>query len=186
MNKKVFGIIIGAILATTLTGCFEKEPDPKVIELEAKLERMEAEERAREAELAAERAAELEAERAAKEAELAEAEAKDKERLQKELEDLKAKVNKAPAPVVNKFGPGNGNNLRGYSEGYLRIHTRSANGKLTLRDEPAQNGNKLLEIPNGTDEIYYFETTKIGEYVWYKVDYYGNVGYLRGDYVHRY
>jgi len=200
MNKRLGILIAASLLLVGLTGCFNDEPDPEVVALEAKLEAMEneraqdaADKAKAEAEAEAEKLDKLEAEKEAKERELEDAAAEDKARLEKELAALKVQVNKpvekapaAQAPAASKFGPGNGNNLEGFPDGYLRIHTRSADGKLTLRGTASQNGARLTEISNGTDSIYYFDRVKIGEYVWYEVDYAGMIGYLRGDYVHRY
>lgn len=118
-------------------------------------------------------------------------------RLEAELAAAKAKVgtttntvvnNPAPAPVIvapatPKFGPGNGNHMNGSVEGYLNIHTNSANGKLTLRVNPDQNAQGLVEIPNGTSGLYYYNKVQVGEYVWYYTTYGSYSGYLRGDYV---
>ena len=176
MNRKLLSLVLLAVILLPLTACNNKE-DPRVAELEAKLERIEEQERAKKEE--ANKAA-LEAEKEATEAE--------KARLEAELEAAKAEAEKAKqeANARPKFGPGNGNNLQGYNEGWLRIHTRSADGRLTLRLSPDQNAGAVTEIPNGTDEIYYFNRVKVGEYVWYQVEYFGLVGWLRGDYVHRY
>lgn len=185
MNKKKTVILITGILLTSiLTGCFNRGPDPELIELKKRLETIEKE---RQDQIKAKE----EEEKVIKEIE----EEEEKAELEKELEELKAKVNepKVKEEKVNKpklprikFGPGNGNNLQGLSEGSLKIHTRSANGKLTLRDSPNQSGNKILEIANGTEGIYYYNRVKDGEYVWYEVEYLGNTGYLRGDYVDRF
>lgn len=116
--------------------------------------------------------------------------------LQERLRQLEQGQNTSPSqggggnnqpPVIQQpkqtFGPGAGNNTQGSSDGYLTIRTNSANGKLTLRTNPDKNSSAITEIPNGTSGIYYFDRLKVGDYVWYKVDYYGSVGYLRGDYV---
>jgi hypothetical protein len=92
----------------------------------------------------------------------------------------------APAPSPVKFGPGSGNNMMTATSGLLSIHTNSANGKLTLRSNPAQNAAGLIEIPNGTSGISYFSRIQVGEYVWYEATYGSYTGYLRGDYVDPY
>lgn len=179
MTKKLLCLSFVLLLVIPLTAC-EKD-DPKLTGLEAKIEQMEQEKAAQE--------------RAIKEAEEAkrqEAEETEKAKILAELEAAKAQAAKAQAQAQAqanarpKFGPGNGNNLQGYNEGWLRIHTSSADGRLTLRVSPDQNASTVTEIPNGTDDIYYFNRVKVGEYVWYQVDYNGFVGYLRGDYIYRY
>lgn len=93
-----------------------------------------------------------------------------------------------PAPVVKTppapaFGTGNGNNMMTPVEGYLTIQTKSADGKLTLRSNPSQNGASIIEIPNGTSGIYYNSRVQTGDHVWYYAFYNGSEGWLRGDYI---
>lgn len=127
------------------------------------------------------------------------AEQAEQQRLEAELAALKARQNSNttntvvnnPAPVIvtpaaPKFGPGSGNHMNGSLEGYLNIHTNSANGKLTLRVNPDQNAQGLAEIPNGTSGLYYSNKVQVGEYVWYYTSYGAYSGYLRGDYVDSY
>lgn len=124
------------------------------------------------------------------------AEQAEQQRLEAELAALKARQNSNttntvvnnPAPVIvaptqPKFGPGNGNHMNGSFEGQLTIHTNSANGKLTLRNNPDQNSPGYIEIPNGTSEINFYNKVKVGDYVWYEVGVAQYQGYLRGDYV---
>lgn len=126
------------------------------------------------------------------------AEQAEQQRLEAELAALKARQNSNttntvvnnPAPVivapVVKYGPGQSNHMNGPTEGYLDIRTNSANGKLTLRINPAQNAQGLIEIPNGTTGIYYFNKVQVGDYVWYNANYDSFTGWLRGDYVNAY
>jgi hypothetical protein len=99
-------------------------------------------------------------------------------------------VNSPPAPVYTaplpKYGPGSGNNMLTPSSGYLDIRTNSANGKLTLRVNPDQNAQGLIEIPNGTSGIYYSNRFQVGDYVWYNATYGSSTGWLRGDYLNAY
>jgi hypothetical protein len=92
----------------------------------------------------------------------------------------------APAPAlapVIKYGPGTGNNIQTPVEGYLTIRTNSANGRLTLRSNPSQDGASIVEIPNGTSGIYYNSRVQTGDHVWYYAFYNGSEGWLRGDYL---
>lgn len=89
----------------------------------------------------------------------------------------------APQPT---FGPGNGNHMQGFFAGTLTIHTNNANGKLTLRTNPDQSAQGLIEIPNGVSGISYFDKTQNGNYVWYNATYGSYTGWLRGDYVDAY
>ena len=183
MNK----LLIASILLLTLQGCFNTNEELKSIKED--IEQIKESEQVKLEEEVLKDKKELEAkvDKLEKEKELEqEEEIKEKDNLLKEIEDLKKEVKEKPKAKVNKFGPGNANNLQGYSDGYVRIHTRSANGKLTLRSGPEQNASKIVEISNGTDDIYYFNRVKIGEYVWYQVNYTNYSGYLRGDYLHRY
>lgn len=123
------------------------------------------------------------------------AEQAEQQRLEAELAALKARQNSNttntvvnnPAPVVVapvvKYGPGQGNHMNGPTAGYLDIRTNSANGKLTLRSNPNQNAQGLVEIPNGTTGIYYFNKVQVGDYVWYNASYGSFTGWLRGDYL---
>jgi hypothetical protein len=183
--KRTFLFCLLALLPFSNIAC--NKEDPRVVRLEAQLQEIQEQENARikaEEEL-------RQAEETVAEQEQKEASEKEKAELRAELEKLRQekalaeqKAKETPAqPARPKFGPGNGNTVKGYSDGYLRIHTNSAEGKLTLRNSPDQNGDKITLIPNGEDGIYYFNKVKIGEYVWYEVEYYGQTGWLRGDYV---
>ena len=190
MNKKQLTLLLSlTLLSATITGCFNNKPDPDVIDLETRLERIEAEKEAAELQAAQEEQARLKAEQKAKEEELENAAAADKAKLEKELADLKAKLNKAPvvtpapASSVNNYGPGDFNNINTPSEGWVSVCTKSANGKLTLRSGASTSSAQVAKIANGEYNIYYFNKVKVGDYVWYNVDYNGFVGWLRGDYL---
>lgn len=91
--------------------------------------------------------------------------------------------NVSNAPVTPSYGPGNANNIMTPSNGYLSIQTNSANGKLCLRANASQGSTCLVEIPNGTSGLSYYNRVQVGDYVWYEVTYGSYTGYLRGDYI---
>ena len=190
MNKKLLSIII--LCGIVIGGCdlFKSGPDPEVELLKDKLETLEKEKADAEAKAKAE-AAKLERENELKEAEAKlkaeeakeKADAAEKKKLQDEIDALKKKSKALP-----KFGPGNQNHMGGPADGYVSVCTRSAEGKLTLRSTPNQGGTQVKLIPNGTYGIYYYNRTKVGEYVWYEVEYSPDginyyFGWLRGDYL---
>lgn len=132
-----------------------------------------------------------------------EKEAREKAQLNAELEKLrierdaalkKAENKPAPAPKpvspTNNYGPGDANNTNGGPQGYLKVRTKSANGHLTIRENPSTSSKAVTSRPNGYDDMAYMGYQKIDDYVWYNVEVPNDqgsydFGWVRGDYVDR-
>ena len=178
MNNKpeilpaVLGVAVAAFVAYLITVPLISNKDEAIGDLENKVTELENESKAKEEESEKLKKAEDKAR-----------EEKERASIKEEIDNLKKQVNTKPKASPVKYGPGNQNHLNGPVEGFVKVCTSSANGQLTLRAAPDVSGAKILLINNGVSDVYYFNRQKIGDYVWYQVDYFGNIGYLRGDYL---
>lgn len=188
--KKLFLLSLFLVVSSSIASCGlgpKKEVEPTASELELRQELQELREERQE----------LQREKAQEE------ESKERAEMQKVIDALNAKIDAveskeptvvkqpvvvAPAkPAAPKYGPGDANNTSNFGTGYVKVVTASANGKLTLRETPSTNSKALASIYNGTTMSYY-SYQKVGDYVWYNVDYTqnsGNVipGWVRGDFL---
>ena len=89
-------------------------------------------------------------------------------------------------PAVAQVGPGLGSSdyvNRRNSTRYGRICTKNYNGRLSLRTGPGQGYRKITEIPNQRYVPLYSGRYAVDGFSWWNVNYSGNNGWVRGDYV---
>ena len=189
LNNRLISKFFTLLLIFTAVGC-NQGPSETELELKAELDRLKQE---RTEAIEAQQKLELQEEKTR----LEEAELAEKKALEEKLKALEEKVaqaeKKVATPPTPKFGPGNMNGPNNPKEGYVKVVTNSANGKLTLRDSFSQQASavknyqgKSILIPNGTSDIPYYDLVKNGNHTWYYSEYGGDYGWLRGDYLSSY
>ena len=92
----------------------------------------------------------------------------------------------AASPVTAQVGPGLGRTDTASSyrtENYANVCTRKSNGRLSLRNGPGQQYNKIKEISNGNAVALVGGQYSSDGFYWWKVLHNGNQGWVRADFV---
>ena len=90
------------------------------------------------------------------------------------------------SPVKSQVGPGLGRTDAASSfrtERYANVCTRASKGRLSLRNGPGQQYNKVKEISNGNTVALVGGQYSPDGFYWWKVLHNGNNGWVRADYV---
>jgi uncharacterized protein YgiM (DUF1202 family) len=81
------------------------------------------------------------------------------------------------ASVSAQTGPG------GYGK-VNTVYSCSRDGdRINLRSRPGQQYRILNQIPSGKQIVLIGDTKVVDEFTWQKVNYYGTVGWIRGDFL---
>ena len=127
---------------------------------------------------------------------LEEAKAKAKAEAKKRAEELERQRQEAennrppvvipvPTPVQPEPTPAPSPNPPSNNSGStLKIKTNYGS-PLNLREGTSTNTKVLNSIPNGTGNIDYSQSEQVNGHTWYKIEYEGKEGWVRGDYVQK-
>jgi uncharacterized protein YraI len=81
------------------------------------------------------------------------------------------------APVFAQSGPGGYGNVN-------RVYSCSRDGDtINLRSRAGQQNRVLTKIPPGKPVVLVGNTRVVGDFTWQKVNFYGVVGWVRGDFL---
>lgn len=81
------------------------------------------------------------------------------------------------APGFAQSGPG------GYGK-VSRVYSCSRDGDMiNLRNRAGQQYRVITEIPSGKPVVLIGNTRVVGDFTWQKVNFYGAVGWVRGDFL---